>query len=66
MTLLDMKRSKTSAGLLMFRKTGDDLEVLLVHPGGPYFQNKDEGAWTIPFLDRLVESLGSGGAGEEV
>ncbi|MEY2520091.1 MAG: hypothetical protein QOF24_1850 [Verrucomicrobiota bacterium] len=32
----------------MFRKRGRELEVLLVHPGGPYFQNKDEGAWTIP------------------
>jgi len=39
---------KTSAGLLMFRTRNDGLEVLLVHPGGPYFQNKDEGAWTIP------------------
>ena len=46
--LLAMKRSRTSAGLLMFRKQGDELEVLLVHPGGPYFQNKDDGAWTIP------------------
>jgi predicted NUDIX family NTP pyrophosphohydrolase len=41
-------RSKTSAGLLMFRTRSVGLEVLLVHPGGPYFQNKDEGAWTIP------------------
>lgn len=32
----------------MFRRTRDDLEVLLVHPGGPYFRNKDDGAWTIP------------------
>ena len=32
----------------MFRKQGGELEVLLVHPGGPYFQNKDDGAWTIP------------------
>src|SRR5436190_19474005 len=40
--------SKTSAGLLMFRTRNAGLEVLLVHPGGPYFQNKDEGAWTIP------------------
>jgi len=32
----------------MFRTRNDGLEVLLVHPGGPYFQNKDEGAWTIP------------------
>lgn len=43
-----MDRSKTSAGLLMFRMGGEGLEVLLVHPGGPYFQKKDEGAWTIP------------------
>ena len=43
-----MKRSKISAGLLMFRRKNAGLEVLLVHPGGPYFQNKDEGAWTIP------------------
>jgi predicted NUDIX family NTP pyrophosphohydrolase len=40
--------SKTSAGLLMFRTRNVGLEVLLVHPGGPFFQNKDEGAWSIP------------------
>lgn len=39
---------KISAGLLMYRKKNEPLEVFLVHPGGPYFQNKDEGAWTIP------------------
>ena len=43
-----MKPSKTSAGLLMFRRKNGELEVLLVHPGGPYFQSKDSGAWTIP------------------
>lgn len=32
----------------MFRTRRAELEVLLVHPGGPYFQNRDEGAWTIP------------------
>jgi predicted NUDIX family NTP pyrophosphohydrolase len=32
----------------MFRRKGDALEVLLVHPGGPFFARKDEGAWTIP------------------
>jgi predicted NUDIX family NTP pyrophosphohydrolase len=32
----------------MFRKRREGLEVLLVHPGGPYFRNKDGGAWTIP------------------
>jgi predicted NUDIX family NTP pyrophosphohydrolase len=41
-------RSNVSAGLLMFRRKGSALEVLLVHPGGPFFRNKDEGAWTIP------------------
>jgi len=37
-----------SAGILAYRGTGGHLEVLLVHPGGPYFRNKDAGAWTIP------------------
>ena len=32
----------------MFRRKGDTVEVLLVHPGGPFFARKDEGAWTIP------------------
>jgi len=40
--------SKLSAGLLMYRRRAGGLEVLLVHPGGPFFRNKDEGAWTIP------------------
>src|SRR5215475_4303586 len=39
---------KQSAGLLMFRRDGGKLEVLLVHPGGPFWKNKDLGAWTIP------------------
>lgn len=43
-----VKRSNISAGLLMFRRDPGVLEVLLVHPGGPYFQKKDAGAWTIP------------------
>lgn len=38
----------TSAGLLMYRRNQDELEVLLVHPGGPFFRKKDEGAWSIP------------------
>lgn len=38
---------QVSAGLLMYRQR-DQLQVLLVHPGGPFFRNKDEGAWTIP------------------
>jgi predicted NUDIX family NTP pyrophosphohydrolase len=38
----------SSAGILMYRQTGRALEVLLVHPGGPFWQNKDEGSWSIP------------------
>jgi predicted NUDIX family NTP pyrophosphohydrolase len=32
----------------MYRRAGANLEVLLVHPGGPYWRKKDEGAWSIP------------------
>ena len=40
---------KLSAGIMVFRKnTDDEIEVLLVHPGGPFFKNKDDGAWSIP------------------
>jgi predicted NUDIX family NTP pyrophosphohydrolase len=39
---------KKSAGLLLYRRAGDALEVLLVHPGGPYWARKDDGAWSIP------------------
>jgi predicted NUDIX family NTP pyrophosphohydrolase len=38
----------TSAGLLLYRGAGERLEVLLVHPGGPFWQRKDAGAWSIP------------------
>lgn len=41
-------RSRTSAGLLMFRRSNNQLEVLLAHPGGPFFARKDDGVWTIP------------------
>lgn len=33
---------------MLFRRKGNDVEVLLVHPGGPFFARKDAGAWTIP------------------
>src|ERR1700709_624126 len=39
---------KTSAGILLFRRSGDGIEVLLGHPGGPFWKKKDTGAWTIP------------------
>ena len=41
-------RSRISAGLLMFRRRNDEIEVLLAHPGGPFFVRKDDGVWTIP------------------
>jgi predicted NUDIX family NTP pyrophosphohydrolase len=37
-----------SAGLLLFRQGGKQLEIFLVHPGGPFWRNKDRGAWSIP------------------
>src|SRR5687768_13851107 len=39
---------RTSAGLMMYRRRDKALEVLLVHPGGPFFTNRDAGVWTIP------------------
>jgi len=39
---------KESAGLLLYRRREEALEVLLVHPGGPFWAKKDAGAWTIP------------------
>ena len=41
-------RKPQSAGLLLFRKGAADLEVLLGHSGGPFWQKKDDGAWSIP------------------
>jgi len=38
----------SSAGLLMYRRQSGELEVLLVHPGGPFWQKRDAGAWSIP------------------
>jgi predicted NUDIX family NTP pyrophosphohydrolase len=39
---------KRSAGILLFRRRDGELEVLLVHPGGPFWASKDLGAWSIP------------------
>jgi predicted NUDIX family NTP pyrophosphohydrolase len=47
-----------SAGVLLFRTADDSLEVLLVHPGGPFWAKKDVGAWSIP--------KGEVGEGEEL
>ena len=61
-----------SAGILLYKRKGRELLVLLVHPGGPFWRNKDDGAWTIPKGERgpgedaeaaarreFVEELGS-------
>ena len=40
--------TKRSAGILLFRRGGEGVEVLLVHPGGPFWKRRDEGAWSIP------------------
>jgi len=45
---------KQSAGILLYRKNDALLQVFLVHPGGPFFKNKDLGSWSVPkgeFLD---------------
>src|SRR4051812_4441119 len=40
--------ARVSAGLLMYRTCNGHPQVLLVHPGGPFFRKKDQGAWSIP------------------
>ncbi|MEP6730628.1 MAG: NUDIX domain-containing protein [bacterium] len=40
--------TKTSAGIALYRKTGTDFELLLVHPGGPLWARKDLGVWSFP------------------
>jgi predicted NUDIX family NTP pyrophosphohydrolase len=39
---------KKSAGVLMYKRVGDEIRLLLVHPGGPFWAKKDLGAWSIP------------------
>ena len=40
--------AKISAGILLYRRRGNALEVFLVHPGGPFWAKRDEGAWSMP------------------
>jgi predicted NUDIX family NTP pyrophosphohydrolase len=42
------RKAEVSAGILVYRETNGELEVLLAHPGGPFWARKDLGAWTIP------------------
>ncbi len=61
--------AKISAGLLMYRVVDGVLQVLLVHPGGPYWARKDDGAWSIPKGEAaphedLLAAEGAGGLSE--
>jgi predicted NUDIX family NTP pyrophosphohydrolase len=40
--------AKQSAGVLLYRLINKQLQVFLIHPGGPFFKNKDEGSWSVP------------------
>ena len=40
--------ARKSAGILLWKREQDSISVLLVHPGGPFWKNKDAGAWSIP------------------
>lgn len=40
--------TKQSAGILLYKRTDGLLQIFLVHPGGPFFRKKDEGAWSVP------------------
>jgi len=42
------KAAKTSAGILLYRRSPTGIEVFLVHPGGPFWAKRDLGSWTIP------------------
>lgn len=53
-----------SAGLLLFRQVDGDIEVLLGHPGGPFWKRKDHGAWSIPKgLIAAIRRLDTSGSG---
>lgn len=43
-----MPKARRSAGILLYRRRADALEVFLIHPGGPFWAKRDEGAWSIP------------------
>ncbi len=51
--------TKTSAGILLYRRRNDTFQVFLIHPGGPFFAQKDDGVWSIPkgLLDPGEEPL---------
>jgi predicted NUDIX family NTP pyrophosphohydrolase len=59
----------TSAGILLYRRTPGGLEVLLAHPGGPYWQRQDYGSWSVPKgiaeQDEAPEAVAAREFGEE-
>src|SRR5207245_8815434 len=50
--------SAESAGLLLYRQRDGTLEVLLVHPGGPFWQKRDDGVWSIPKGESAENDVG--------
>lgn len=46
---------RTSAGIALYRRAGDGIELFLAHPGGPFWRNKDDGAWTFPKGEYTVD-----------
>ncbi|HEX3265050.1 MAG TPA: NUDIX domain-containing protein [Candidatus Limnocylindrales bacterium] len=64
-----MTRSQVSAGILLFRRTGTSIEVLLAHPGGPYWKNQHFASWSVPKgiaeLDEPLEAVAAREFSEE-
>jgi predicted NUDIX family NTP pyrophosphohydrolase len=54
----ELLMAKHSAGLLLYRRRPRGLEVFLVHPGGPFWAGKDDGAWSIPKNSSRQKILG--------
>ncbi len=57
--------ASASAGLLLYRQPQGKLEVLLVHPGGPFWQKRDDGAWSIPKGEVAENEVGMDAARRE-
>lgn len=58
-----MAHSKISAGILLFRRKEGAIEFFLVHPGGPFWKGKEEGAWSVPKGEVGEGSVGGGDGG---
>lgn len=63
-------KTNISAGILLYRRRGSEVEVLLAHPGGPYWQRQDFGSWSVPKgiaeADEALESVAAREFEEEV